>query len=110
MADRADIVRRAYEAYVTGDRALLESLIADDYRFWSPHDDGIDRATYLDRCWPAADHLTAFAFERLIESGDEVVVTYIATRTDGTRFRNTEVHTVPGTQMAKTEVYFGWDL
>jgi hypothetical protein len=47
---------------------------------------------------------------RLIEHADEVVVTYEATRTDGSRFRNTEVLAFDGEKIAKTEVYFGWDL
>ena len=42
--------------------------------------------------------------------GDEVVVTYEAERTDGSRFRNTEVLTFAGDRCAKVEVYFGWNL
>ena len=51
-----------------------------------------------------------FEFTRLIESGDEVVVTYEATRPDGSRFRNTEVLTFAGDQIRRQEVYFGWNL
>jgi hypothetical protein len=47
---------------------------------------------------------------RLIESGDEMIVTYEATRLDGTRFRNTEVVCFDGEKMVKTEVYFGSDI
>jgi hypothetical protein len=47
---------------------------------------------------------------RLIESGDEVVVTYESTKADGGRFRNTEVLTFAGARIRKVEVYFGWDL
>jgi hypothetical protein len=36
--------------------------------------------------------------------------TYECTRTDGTRFRNTEVLTFDRDQISKVEVYFGWDL
>ena len=46
----------------------------------------------------------------MIESGDEVVVTYHATREDGSRFRNTEVLTFNGDRVLEIEVYFGWDL
>jgi hypothetical protein len=46
----------------------------------------------------------------MIESGDEVVVTYEAERVDGSRFRNTEVHTVVAGQVTSVEVYFGWNL
>ena len=48
---------------------------------------------------------------RLAElGGDEVLVTYEATRTDGTRFRNTEVLTFAGDRIREVEVYFGWNL
>ena len=47
---------------------------------------------------------------RLIESGDEVVVTYEAKRTDGHHFRITEVLTFDGDRIRQVEVYFGWDL
>jgi hypothetical protein len=47
---------------------------------------------------------------RLIESGDEVIVTYVLTKTDGTRARNTEILTFDGDKTSKVEVYFGWDV
>jgi ketosteroid isomerase-like protein len=108
--DRIRLARASYEAYETGDRRALEDLIADDFRFWSPQDDGIDRATYFERCWPAHETLAAFDFTRLHELGDEVLVTYEAERTDGTRFRNTEVLTFAGDRLKLAEVYFGWNL
>jgi hypothetical protein len=38
-------------------------------------------------------------------------VTYGATRTDGSRFRNTEVLTFDAAdKLRRVEVYFGWDL
>jgi hypothetical protein len=45
-----------------------------------------------------------------VENGDEVIVTYESTKTDGRRFRNTEVLTFAGDQLSRAEVYFGWDL
>jgi ketosteroid isomerase-like protein len=105
-----EIVRECYRAYESGDRGLVERHLADDYTFSSPADVGIDRKTYFERCWPNAENIAAFSFVRLIEEGDEVIVTYEATRTDGTRFRNTEVLTFAGDKLSRTEVYFGWDL
>ena len=52
--DRTRLARASYEAYESGDRQALDNLIADDFVFWSPHDAGIDRATYFDRCLPAS--------------------------------------------------------
>jgi ketosteroid isomerase-like protein len=109
-ADRLQIARECYGAYVSGDRQVLEQHLSDDLVFYSPPDPGIDRATYFERCWPNAELIEAFEFERLIESGDEVIVTYESTKTDGRRFRNTEVLTFDGDKVAKVEVYFGWDV
>jgi ketosteroid isomerase-like protein len=108
--DRTDIVKQSYTAFVTADRELIEGLLAEDLVFSAPPDVGIDRATFFERCWPAAGSTERFDLVRLAEVGDEVLVTYEATRADGTRFRNTEIFGFDGDQIARIEVYFGWDL
>ena len=110
MADRLEIARASYRAYETGDRGMIEPLLTDDFEFFSPPDPGIDLATYWERCWPNAGLIASFEFKRLVESGDEVIVTYESTRADGSRFRNTEVLTFRGDKIRRAEVYFGWDL
>lgn len=108
--DRLQLVRDAYGAYVSGDRDVIEGLLSDDLTFYSPADVGIDREAYFERCWPNAELIEAFEFVRLLEVGDEVVVTYESTKTDGSRFRNTEVLTFAGDKICRVEVYFGWTL
>lgn len=108
--DRVGLVRDLYTAYESGDRSVVEELLSEDFTFYSPADVGIDRARYFERCWPNAELIAQFEFTRLIESGDEVVVTYESTKTDGSRFRNTEVLTFEGGKLARAEVYFGWNL
>jgi ketosteroid isomerase-like protein len=108
--DRLQLARDAYGAYESGDRSVIEELLADDLVFYSPPDPGIDRKQYFERCWPNARTIAAFEFVRLIESGHEVIVTYESTKTDGRRFRNTEVLTFEGDRIKQVEVYFGWDL
>jgi ketosteroid isomerase-like protein len=108
--DRLKLARAGYEAYESGDRAVIEELLTDDFTFYSPADVGIDRATYFERCWPNAELIKAFEFERLVEVGDEVIVTYESTKTDGRRFRNTEFLTFDGDKICRQEVYFGWNL
>ena len=111
IEDRISLAKAVYRAYETRDRDLIETLIAPEFEFHSPADEaGLDRAGYFERCWPNGDNLAKFEFARLIEDGDEVVVTYEATRTDGSRFRNTEVLTFEGEQQVRAEVYFGWNL
>jgi ketosteroid isomerase-like protein len=108
--NRLELVRDSYRAYETGDRAKLERILSDDFVFSAPPDVGIDRATYFERCWPGSEVIEAFEFKRLLEANDEVLVTYEATRTDGRRFRNTEIFGFDGDSISRVEVYFGWDL
>ena len=108
--DRVRIARETYAAYESGDRAAVEKHLSGDFRFYSPADVGIGLSAYFERCWPNAERLAGFEFKRIIESGDEVIVTYEATKTDGKRFRNTEVLTFAGDKVKTAEVYFGWDL
>jgi ketosteroid isomerase-like protein len=108
-----DLVQRAkdmYAAFAAGDRDAVEQLLSADFSFSSPLDVGLDRAGYFERCWPGAGRGQAFTFQRLIQSGDEVIVTYELTSADGRAGVNTEVLTFGGDQLRRAEVYFGWDL
>jgi hypothetical protein len=105
-----DIARRLYLAFAAGDREFAERVLADNFTFSSPADVGLDRAGYFARCWPGAGQGQEFDFVRLIQVGDEVIVTYEMTRPDGGRGRNTEVLTFDGDRIARAEVYFGWNL
>jgi ketosteroid isomerase-like protein len=108
--DIVKIVKAGYEAYAENDRSALEELIAPDLHFTSPLDNRIDRKTYFERCWPNSKFIEAFEFIHLVTDGQRVFVTYEARRADGTLFRNTEIVTVRGDQIAEVEVYFGWNL
>jgi ketosteroid isomerase-like protein len=110
VPDRRQLARSVYDAFAAADRDAIESLLANDFEFHAPPDPHLDRAGYFERCWPHAGDGQSFEFVRLIESGDEVVVTYEARRADGTGFRNTEVLTFAGDRVRRAEVYFGWDL
>lgn len=107
---RLDIVKDCFRAYETRNRELIEQHLADDFQFFAPPDPGIDRHMYFQRCWPNSGHIESFEYARLAELGDEVVVTYEGARNDGTRFRNTEIHSFRGEKVARVEVYFGWNL
>jgi ketosteroid isomerase-like protein len=107
---RIQVVKDCYGAFVSGDRSVVEARLTDDFVFSAPPDVGIDRATFFERCWPNSGTHAAFEYERIFEHEGEVFVTYVATRTDGRRFRNTEVFGFEGDLISSQEVYFGWDL
>ncbi|WP_421883879.1 nuclear transport factor 2 family protein [Pacificispira sp.] len=110
MSDRGELARAMYRAYANGDRAALEVLIADEFRFSSPQDNLIDRSTYFERCWPNSERITDFAFVHVVEQGETVFVTYEGMSIEGRKFRNTEVLTFNGGKVTEVEVYFGWSL
>jgi ketosteroid isomerase-like protein len=106
MTAREQVVRAVYRAFESGDRGVVEQNLTDDFVFSAPPDVGIDRATYFERCWPSSETTEAFEFQRLFEANDEVIVTYEATKTDGRRFRNTEIFGFDGDKISRVEVYF----
>ena len=105
-----ETARELYRAFAAGDRDFVERVLQEDFTFSSPLDVGLDRAGYFERCWPGAGQGQQFEFVRVIQSGDEVIVTYEVTRADGGRGRNTEILTFRGEQISRAEVYFGWNL
>lgn len=104
-----DLIRACFRAYETKDRAAIERLMADDLTFGSPLDDNIDRETYFERCWPNSGHLDSFEIEKLLVEGNEAMVRYKATASDGRIFRNVECFTVENGKIRHVQVYFGTD-
>jgi ketosteroid isomerase-like protein len=105
-----EIAKQSYLAYATSNRDANEAVIADEFSFTSPLDNGIDRATYFSRCWPNHEQIAGFDFIRMIEAGDEVIVTYEGHHSSGRKFRNTEVLTIRDGRIVSVEVYFGWNV
>src|SRR5689334_2421290 len=98
-SDRISRAQELYLAFASGDRDFVDGILAEEFTFSSPLDVGLDRGGYFERCWPGAGQRQQFEFVRLVESGDEVIVTYEMTRRDGGRGRNTEVLTFAGDQI-----------
>lgn len=108
--DRLGLARDFYRAFAAGDREFAERTLDEQFSFSSPVDVGLDRAGFFERCWPGAGQVVqGFEFVRMVESGDEVIVTYVMRRSDGGRGRNTEVLTFKGDKLLSAEVYFGWE-
>jgi ketosteroid isomerase-like protein len=101
------IVRRAFDAFQARERDVFEGLLADGFRFSSPHDPDLDRGGYFERCWPNMEHMRAIRLDRVVEAGDEVFVRYEVERTSGERFRNVELITVRDGRIERVEVYYG---
>ena len=105
-AGKPEIIRAIFAAYLSNDRKVVESALADDFRFTSPYDE-IDKATYFERCWRNGDWIERHELERIFVEGDEAFVTYKSTAKGGKSFRNTELFTFEGDRVKRIDVYFG---
>jgi ketosteroid isomerase-like protein len=109
MSDR-DIVRQVLEAYVAQDRDTVDRLLADDYVFTSPQDDHIDKAAFMERCYPTAERLVSQRIVELVDAESGVFVMYEYELRTGARHRNTEFSTVRDGQVTETLVFFGGEV
>jgi ketosteroid isomerase-like protein len=105
--DKAEIIRAIFAAYLSNDRKAVEDSFTDDFRFTSPYDDEIDKATYFERCWGVSDWIERHELERIFVEGDEAFVTYKCVARGGKNFRNTEFFTFKGDRVKRIDVYFG---
>ncbi len=103
-----DTVRRMFEAYLAGDAETAIPLLADDFSFTSPQDDHIDKAAFMEQCFPTAERVTKQEILELAPAGpDGVFFMYEYTLKTGERHRNTEYIVVRNEQLVETHVFFG---
>jgi len=110
MDSTLQIAKACLQAYADKDRAAAERLVAADFTFTSPLDNGLDRATYFARCWPNSARMEGFEAVHGCEADGRAFLIYEAWVTGGKRFRNCEVYTARDGQLTSVEVYFGWDV
>jgi ketosteroid isomerase-like protein len=106
-SNKSDIIRSVFAAYLSNDRKAIEDFLTDNFRFTSPYDDEIDKATYFARCWRGSDWIERHELEKILVEGDEAFVTYKCVAKGGRSFRNTEFFTFEGDQVKRIDVYFG---
>jgi ketosteroid isomerase-like protein len=107
LASKANLIRAIFAAYCANDRKRVEDALSDEFRFTSPFDDGIDKATYFAKCWRSTGWIARHELERIVVDGDQAFVTYQCLAKDGRSFRNTEFFVFAGDKVASIDVYFG---
>jgi ketosteroid isomerase-like protein len=106
-ANKSDIIRALFAAYMSNDRASVENSFTDDFTFTSPYDDRIDKASYFERCWRVSDWIERQQLQKIFVEGEEAFVTYEVVTRDGKCFRNTEFFRFAGDKISSIDVYFG---
>ncbi len=106
-ANKTEIVRQLFAAYMANDRKAVEAAFTDDFRFTSPYDDEIDKGTYFERCWRVPDWIELQTLETIMVEGETAFVTYRCVAKGGKSFRNTEFFRFEGDKIKRIDVYFG---
>ena len=104
---KTEIIRQLFAAYLSNDRKAVEAAFTDDFRFTSPYDDEIDKASYFERCWRVPDWIELQTLETIMVEGDAAFVTYRCVAKGGKSFRNTEFFSFEGDKVKRIDVYFG---
>jgi ketosteroid isomerase-like protein len=107
MTEKIDLIRNIFAAYRANDRRGVEDALADDFRFTTPFDDRIDKATYFAKCWRNTDWIERQELELILVDGDQAFVTYNCVAKNGKSFRNTEFFVFAGDKVRSIDVYFG---
>ena len=108
MSTAIDVVRRFYAAYQEQDLRAASDLLSEALTFTSPQDDHIDKAAYLERCFPTADRFTSTDIREPIEAESGLVLwRYAYELRDGGRFSNIEEIVVRDDRIVDIRVYFG---
>jgi ketosteroid isomerase-like protein len=105
--NKSELIRALFAAYRANDRKAVENFFTEDFRFTSPYDDRIDKATYFGRCWRVSDWIERQQLEKIFVEGEEAFVTYEVVTKEGKRFRNTEFFRFDGERIRSIDVYFG---
>ena len=105
--DREKIIRALFAAYLADDRNAVEGVLAEDFRFISPYDNGIDKGTYFERCWRGSGWIERHELEKIMVEGDDAFVTYKCVAKGGKSFRNTEFFGFENDKIKRIDVYFG---
>jgi ketosteroid isomerase-like protein len=103
-----DVVRAAFEAYLAQDAEAMGALIHEDFTFTSPQDDHIDKAAFMERCFPTAARLASQVTLELVPAGDDATfILYEYELLTGERHRNAEHIRVSDGRLIETQVFFG---
>ena len=81
MSARTEAAEGYYNALAAGDREKMESFLAADFTYTSPYDNELNTGPFFDRIWPHQSKVSSFDFVRVVEHGDEVIITYELTWT-----------------------------
>lgn len=111
MSNRVELVKEFLAAFSRAEHSdFVENLLAPNFTFSAPPDPLLDRDEFFEKCWPHGTNLKELEYVRVLEVGDEVVLTHDYLAPSGSKERNTDIFTFDGDKITRLEVYFGWKV
>lgn len=102
-----NIVKASFQAFQRQDSEAAQQLLADDFTFTSRQDDHLDRAAFMQRCFPTAERFAQQRLLEIISTSHGVLSLYEYELKDGGRYRNVELSKVKNDLIVETQVFFG---
>jgi hypothetical protein len=110
MNNRVELVKEFLAAFSKAEHSdFIENLLAPNFTFSAPPDPLLNRDEFFEKCWPNGINLKELKYIRLVEVGDEVILTHDFLNPSGLTQRNTDIFTFEGNRMVRLEAYFGWE-
>lgn len=101
-------LREYFDGWEKKDWNAVSSMLADGFNFTSPNnDDHINIEKFKLKCWPEAEKIEKYTFEKVLENEDEAFLMYSFLTKDGQTIRETNHVTFSNGKMKTMEVFFG---
>lgn len=100
-------IRTVFAAYRAQDAESFVALLHPGFSFTSPYDDAIDRAAFMERCWPGVHSLTGHELKQISIADDAAFVLVEVGTTAGASYRNVERFVFRDDLLYRVEVFFG---
>lgn len=96
-----------YRAFQNQERNVLEDLFSPDFTFSSPDDKDLNKKQFFEICYPFSEKVENFEFLKVMESGNNVFVSYRCSSKDLPDFENTEYLTIEKEKIKSMRVFYG---
>lgn len=101
-------LREYFDAWEKKDWNAVKSMLADGFNFTSPNnDDHIDIEQFKLKCWPEAEKIKKYTFEKVLENDDEAFLMYLFLTKDGQTIRETNYISFLNDKIKTMEIFFG---
>ncbi|MDO6761683.1 hypothetical protein Q4566_15860 [Tamlana sp. 2_MG-2023] len=102
-----DIIQTYFSCYEKSDKETLENILDNRFEISSPHDNKLDKSSYLEKCWGFNKSVEQYQILKFIENTNEAFLSYKAILYDKREIENAEYFKILGGRIINVKVYYG---